>query len=72
VPINKKCNLGHKIMECILLGYARHSIGCMFLVIKIDVLDVYFDTFLESRDVTFFENMFPMKNSNSMSRLSEM
>jgi hypothetical protein len=33
------------------------------------VPDVYVDTFLESRDVTFFENIFPIKNLNNMSNL---
>jgi hypothetical protein len=36
-------------------------------VIKSEVSDVYVDTFIESRDVTFFENSFPMKNLRSMS-----
>jgi hypothetical protein len=35
------------------------------------VSDGYINTFLESRDVTFFENIFPMKNSHSMSRLAK-
>jgi hypothetical protein len=26
VPINKKCKLGHKIVDCVFLGYAHHSI----------------------------------------------
>jgi hypothetical protein len=40
-------------------------------VIKSEVSDVYVDTFLESCYVTFFENIFCMKNSHSMSRLPE-
>jgi hypothetical protein len=40
-------------------------------VIKSEVLDVYVDTFIESRDVTFFKNIFPMKNLYSMPRLPE-
>jgi hypothetical protein len=43
----------------------------MFLVIKSEVPDVYVDTFLEYRDVTFFENIFLIKNLHSMSRLTE-
>jgi hypothetical protein len=35
-------------------------------VIKSVVSNVHVDTFLESRDVTFFENIFPMKNSYDM------
>jgi hypothetical protein len=30
---------------------------------------VHINTFLESRDVIFFENIFPMKNSYDMSSL---
>jgi hypothetical protein len=62
VLINKKCKLGPKIVDCVFLGYAHHSIIYRFLVIKSDVSDVHVDTFLESRDVTFFENIFSMKN----------
>jgi hypothetical protein len=62
VPINKKCKLGPKIVDCVFLGYAHHSIAYKFLVIKSEVPDVYVVTFLEYRGVTFFENIFPMKN----------
>jgi hypothetical protein len=71
VPINKKHKLGPKTVDCIFLGYAHHIIAYRFLVIKSDVLDVYVDTFIESRYVTFFENIFPIKNLHNMSRLPE-
>jgi hypothetical protein len=38
-------------------------------VIKSEVPDVHVDIFLESHDVTFFKNIFPMKNSYGMSNL---
>jgi hypothetical protein len=69
VPINKKCKMGTKTVDCVLLGHAHHSIAYRFLVIKSEILDVHVDAFLESRDVTFFENNFPMKNSYGMSSL---
>jgi hypothetical protein len=69
LPINKKCKLEPKTVDCIFLGYAHHSIAYKVLVIKSKVHDVYVDTFIESHDVTFFENIFPMKNVHSMSRL---
>jgi hypothetical protein len=69
VPINKKRKLAPKIVDCVFLGYAHHSTAYRFLVIKLEIPDVHIDTFLESRDVTFFENIFPMKNSYSMSSL---
>jgi hypothetical protein len=71
VPINKKQKLGPKTVNCIFFGYDHHSIAYGFLVIKSEVHGVYVDTFLESHDVTFFENNFPMKNSHNMSRLPE-
>jgi hypothetical protein len=61
--------LGPKTVDCVFLGYAHHSIAYKFLVIKSKVPDVNVDTFLESHDVTFFENIFPMKNSYGMSSL---
>jgi hypothetical protein len=35
------------------------------------VPDVYVDTFIDYHDVTFFKNIFPMKNMHIMSRLPE-
>jgi hypothetical protein len=69
--INKKRKLGPKTMDCIFLRYANHSIVYRFLVIKSEMHDVYVHTFFESHDVTFFENIFSMKNSYGMSRLPE-
>jgi hypothetical protein len=71
VPINKKRKLGPKTVDCIFLGYAHHSIAYRFLVIKSAVPDVFVDTFIESHDVTFFKNIFPMKNLHGMFRLPE-
>ncbi|KAK3124899.1 hypothetical protein QOZ80_7BG0595810 [Eleusine coracana subsp. coracana] len=70
VPINKKRKLGPKTVDCIFLGYAHHSIAYRFLVVKSEVPDVHVNSLMESRDVTFFENIFPMKDLHSMSRLS--
>jgi hypothetical protein len=58
VPLNKKRKLGPKIVDCIFLGYAHHSIAYRFLVIKSEVSGVYVNIFLDSHDVTFFENIF--------------
>jgi hypothetical protein len=69
VPINKKRKRGPKIVDCIFFGYAHHSITYRFLVIKSKIHGVHVDTILESRDVTFFENIFPIKNSYDMSSL---
>jgi len=39
-------------------------------VVKSEIPDVHVDTIMESRDATFFENIFPMKDMHSNSRFS--
>jgi hypothetical protein len=70
VPINKKRKLGPRTVDCIFLGYASCSIAYKLLVVKSEVSDVYVDTIMESRDATFFEHMFPMKDIHRNSRYS--
>jgi hypothetical protein len=67
VPIAKKCKLGQKTVDCIFLGYAIHSVGYRFLIIKSGVPDMHVGTIMESRDATFFEIEFSMKNTPSTS-----
>src|SRR6266542_437077 len=67
VPIAKKRKLGPKTVDCVFLGYAFHSIGYRFLIVKSGVPDMHVGTILEYRDVTFFENIFPMKETSSSS-----
>ena len=45
--------------------YAIHSMGYRFLIINSSVPEMAVDTIMESRDATFFENEFPMKNAPS-------
>jgi hypothetical protein len=66
VLINKKRKLDPKTLDCVFLGYAHHSIAYRFLVIKSEIPDVHVDTFLESHDITFFENIVHMKNLYGM------
>jgi hypothetical protein len=61
VSINKKCNLGPKIIDCIFIGYVFHNIGYRFLIIKYGVPDMHVGTIMDSRDATFFEDIFPMR-----------
>src|SRR3954468_5667883 len=62
IPIPKKRKLGPKTVDCILLGYAFHSIGYSFLIVKSEVSDMRVGTIMESNDATFFEVIFPMKD----------
>jgi hypothetical protein len=63
----KKRKLGPKIVDCIFLGYAQHSAAYKFFIIKSEIPDVHANTMTESRDATFFENIFPMKDSATSS-----
>jgi hypothetical protein len=67
MQINKKHKLGPKIINCVLLGYAIHSVGYKFLIINSRVPDMNVGTIMESRDATFFKREFSMKNAPSTS-----
>jgi hypothetical protein len=62
-PACKKRKLGPKTVDCIFLGYAQHNAAYNFFIIKSEIPDVHGNTMTESRDATFFENIFPMKDS---------
>jgi hypothetical protein len=70
VSISKKRKFGPKTVDCVFLGYAHYSIVYRFLVVKSKVPDMHVDTFFESRDATFFKNIFPMKDMCSNARFS--
>ena len=59
MPITKKHKLGPKTVDCVFLAYAVHGIGYRFLIVKSGVPNMYVGTIMESRDATFFENIFP-------------
>src|SRR3954468_16960710 len=67
IPIPKKRKLGPKTVDCVFLGYAFHSIGYRFLIVKSEVSDMHVGTIMESNDATFFEAIFPQKKSSSLS-----
>jgi hypothetical protein len=70
VPSTKKRKLGPKTVDCVFLGYAHNSIAYRFLVVKSEVSDMHVYTIFESRDATFFENIFPMKDMHSNVKFS--
>jgi hypothetical protein len=47
-------------VDSIFLGYAQHSAAYKFLIIKSEISDVHANTMTESRDATFFKNIFSM------------
>jgi hypothetical protein len=62
VPTCKKRKLRQKTVDYVFLGYANNSVAYRFLVIKSEFPDVHVNTLTESRDATFFKEIFPMKD----------
>ena len=71
VPIPKKVKIGQKIVDCVFIGYAHNSSAYRFLIHKLEIINMHANTIIESRNVSFFENVFPYKStqeSNSSKR----
>jgi hypothetical protein len=58
---SKKRKLGPKTIDCAFLGYAQSITTYRFLVIKSDTPEQDVNTIMESRDASFFEDIFPMR-----------
>ena len=63
VPIPKRIKIGPKTIDYIFIGYAIKSSAYRFLVHKFDIPDIHVNTIIESRNASFFENIFPSKNA---------
>ena len=61
VPPPKKVKLGPKTVDCYYLGPAQNSSAYRFLVFKSDITDIHVNTIMESREASFFEDVFPHK-----------
>ena len=59
IPINKKKKIGPKTVDCVFVGYFIHNTTYRFLVVNSEVSEISNGIIMESRDVTFFENLFP-------------
>jgi hypothetical protein len=63
----KKRKLGPKTVDCAFLGYVHNSMAYRILVIKSDTPEQNVNTVMESRDASFFEDIFPMRAAGSTS-----
>jgi hypothetical protein len=63
----KKRKLGPKIVDCAFLEYAHSITAYRFLVIKSDTPEQDVNTIIESRDASFFEDIFLMRAVGSTS-----
>ena len=71
VPIPKKVKIGPKTVDCVFIGYAHSSSAYRFLIHKSNIPDMHVNTIIESRNASFFEEIFPCKptqETNSLKR----
>jgi hypothetical protein len=71
VPIPKKIKIGPKTVDCVFIGYAHNSSAYRFLIHKSDIPDMHVNTIIESRNASFFEEIFlckPTQETNSFKR----
>ena len=61
VPIPKKVKIGPKTVDCVFIGYAHNSSAYWFLIHKSDIPYMHVNTIIESRNASFFEEIFPCK-----------
>ena len=62
VSPQKKVKIGPKIIDCIFMGYAHNSVAYRFLVHESNIPDIHKNTIMESRNPSFFEDVFPCKS----------
>ena len=53
------------MVDCVFLDYAQNNTAYRFLVVKSDSPDVSVYTIMESRDASFFEEIYPMKSASN-------
>ena len=59
VPPPKKVRIGPKTIDCIFISYAHNSVAYRFLVYESNIPDIHQNTIMESRNASFFEDVFP-------------
>ena len=67
VPPLTKVKIGPKTIDCIFIGYAHNSTTYLFLVHESNILYIHKNTIMESRNASFFENIFPCKSIEELS-----
>ena len=66
VHIPKMIKIGPKTVDCVFINYAHNSTACRFLIYKSDTLDLHVNSIIESRNVSFFEEIFTYKSTQEL------
>ena len=61
VPPLKMVKIGPKAVDCIFIRYAHNSSAYRFLVHESNISYIHKNTIMESRNASFFEDVFPGK-----------
>ena len=63
----KKMKIGPKSIDSIFIGYAYKSTAYRFLVHESNILDIHKNIIMESRNASFFEDVFPCRSKEEPS-----
>ena len=63
VPSPKTTKIGPKTVDCVFIGYTNNSSAYRFLVHRFENPDIHEYTIIESRNASFFERIFPCKET---------
>ena len=61
IPKPKRVKIGPKTVDCIFIGYANNNSAYRFIVHISENTEIHVNTIIESRNASFFENVFPCK-----------
>ena len=63
LPEPKKWKIGPKTFDIMFIGYVGNNVADKFLVVKSKNNLIEVNTIIGTKNVDFFENIFPMKSS---------
>ena len=69
VPIPKRIKIWSKSVDCVFINYAHNSSAYWFRIHNSNIPDMNVNTIIESRNVVFFEEIFPYKSTQESSSL---
>ena len=61
-PPLKKVKIGPKTIDYIFIGYAHNNVAYRFLVYELNIPDIQKNTIMESKNASFFEDVFSCKS----------
>ena len=67
VPPLKMVKIGPKNIDCIFISYAHNNTAYRFLVHESNIPNIHKNTIMESRNASFFEDVFPCKSKEEPS-----